>query len=307
MKKSIFLAVLSLAIISIFSLTSCKKDKDDNNFSSLDRLSQDEILFESYTDEIIDDANDILSVNSLKNTFNLPCNALIDTSYIQDTVIYTITYNGANCNNTKLRFGIMKIKKILNTNWSQAGAKISIEFINLKVAKVLNPNKWLLFNGMKTWENVSGGLIKNLSSSNVNPVIHKVYGSLQTMFADSTSRTWNVARKKSFNGIYPGSLILTLEGIGNANGYTNLVTWGTNRDNEAFYTSISSPIIIKQSCYWLPSAGVKTHQIPSENKSATVTFGFDLNNQPVSAGSCAQKYKVDWVKGSASGSFFAYL
>lgn len=308
MKKLIISTVLSVAIISLFYLTSCKKDKDENiNFKSIENLSEDEILFENFTDEALDDANEVISPSGLKSTNALPCNAVIDTAHIQDTVIYTITYNGANCNNTKLRFGIMKIKRTLNTNWSQAGAKISVEFFNLKIAKVVNPSKWLLFNGKKTWENVSGGLVKNLGQNNANPVVHHVTGNISTMFADSTTRTWNIARKKTFSGVYPGSIILTIEGFGSANGYSNLVTWGTNRDNEAFYTSISTPITIKQSCYWLPSAGVKTHQIPSDNKSATITFGFDLNNQPVTPGNCAQKYKVDWVKANASGSFFAYL
>jgi len=309
MKKLLLFALLSIVIIFSVSISSCKKDKEkeDLNYSSLEKLSQDELLFENFTNEALDEANDVVSPAGLKSTYTLPCNADIDTSYIQDTVVYTITYHGANCNNSKLRFGVLKVKKTLNTNWSQAGAKLSVEFINLKIAKVTNPSKWLLFNGKKTWENVSGGLIKNLSSTNINPVIHHVTGNINTMFADSTTRSWIVARKKTFSGVYPGSLVLTIEGFGSANGYSNLVTWGTNRDNEAFYTSISLPITIKQSCYWLPTSGVKTHQIPSDNKSATITFGFDLNNQPINSYSCAQKYKVDWVKGSASGSFFAFL
>lgn len=309
MKKTFYFTLLSFMIGSLFLAISCKKDKDkdDLNYSSLENLSQDEIFFENFTNEVTDDANDVLSPSGLKSTYSLPCNADLDTLIVQDTIIYTLTYHGANCNNTKIRYGKIRIKKLLNTNWSQAGAIITLQFINLKVAKATNPTKWLLFNGKKTWENVSGGLIKNLNATNVNPVIHQVAGNIQIMFADSTTRTWNVARKKTFTGVYPGALILTIEGFGNANGYSNLVTWGTNRDNEAFYTSISTPVVVKQSCYWLPSAGVKTHQIPSDNKSATITFGFDLNNQPVTGGNCAQKYKVDWVKGSASGSFFAYL
>jgi hypothetical protein len=306
MKKMKFLSLILAVIFGSYLLSGCDKDKIDTDFdsSSMQQLAQDEVAIENYSNEALDDANEVLSKGGgLKSVSSMPCNMVFDSILTGDTMTYTLTFNGLNCNGNKFKTGVIKLKRIINIPWSQAGNSVSMQFINFKVTKVSN-QKWIMLNGTKTWTNLSGGLIKNLGDSLTTSVTHTITGSIQAAFNDTTIRTWNIARKKTFTGTYPGALILTIEGIGNSNGYSNLATWGLNRKNENFYTQINQAVVLKQVCGWDPVSGIKTHQIPADNKSATTTFGFDSNNQPVTSGNCPDRYKVDWVKGSLSGTFF---
>jgi hypothetical protein len=47
--------------------------------------------------------------------------------------------------------------------------------------------------------------------------------------------------------------------------------------------------------------------IPSDDKQATITFGYDNNNQLILNGDCPTKYRVDWQKGSNSGTVYLFL
>lgn len=310
MKTVKFLSlIVAFALISLL-VTSCDKDKLDKDFdsSSMQQLAQDEVSVESYSNEALDDANEVLSKGGgLKSTSSLPCNMLLDSLLTADTMTYTLTFNGLNCNNTKYKTGQIKIKRVITSPWSAAGTNVSLQFINFKVAKASNLQKWVMLNGTKIWTNLSGGLIKNLGIGTTTSVTHTVTGSIQASFSDTTTRIWNIARKKTFTGTYPLALVLSIEGIGSSNGYNNLATWGINRQNENFYTQINQAIVLKQTCGWDPISGIKVHQIPADNKTATATFGFDSNNQPITNGNCPDRYKVDWVKGNNSGTTYLDL
>jgi len=300
--------LIAIAIIGLLT-TSCNKDEKNEKIpdaSSMQQLAQDEVTIESYSNEALDDANEVLSKNSFKTTSSLPCNSSIDSLITGDTMTYTLTFNGLNCSGNKLKTGQLIFKRKLSAPWSQAGTAVSMQFLNFKVTKV-STQKWIMLNGTKIWTNVSGGLIKNLGSSATTSVTHSIVGSIQAAFSDTTTRTWNIARKKTFTGSYPAALILSIEGMGSSNGYSNLATWGLNRHNENFYTQINQAVVLKQTCGWEPVSGIKVHQIPSDNKTATATFGYDSNNQIITNGNCPDRYKVDWVKGSYSGTFFLDL
>lgn len=309
MKTVKFLSLIMAISFISFIVTSCDKDKLDKDFdsSSMQQLAQDEVNMEASSNEALDDANEVLSKGGgLKSISALPCNCTIDSLLVGDTMTYTMTFTGNNCNNTKLKSGQIKIKRVVTAAWSAAGTTVSLQFINYKVTKLSN-QKWTMLNGAKTWTNLSGGLIKNIGTSTTTSVTHTITGSIQASFSDTTTRTWNIARKKTFTGTYPNALILSIEGTGNSNGYNNLATWGTNRQNENFYTQINQAIVLKQSCSWDPTSGIKVHQIPADSKTATATFGYDANNQLITNGDCPEKYKVEWVKGSFSGSTFLNL
>jgi len=97
---------------------------------------------------------------------------------------------------------------------------------------------------------------------------------------------------------------ITVTGFGTSGTFTNLITWGLNRQNDAFYTSINQAVVLKQGCNWDPVSGVQVHQVPATSVSATTTFGFDSSNQPVTGSNCPTKFKLDWQHGSSSGSTF---
>jgi hypothetical protein len=261
------------------------------------QLSKDENDMQSASDDATQDANDVLSGGTAKSIEWIPCGATIDSTVIaNDTITYKITYNGTTCHG-KIRLGAIEVKKQVGAHWRDAGATVRIKFIDLKITKV-STGRSITISGTKTLVNVNGGVIRELNGS--GSVVHTANGSLNALFDNGTTRTWNVARKRTFTGTQT-NLICSVEGTGNENGYSNLVTWGTNRNGEAFYTQITSPVVHKQTCDWDPTSGVKVHNIPSDDKSATITFGFDSNGNTVTGNNCPTHCKVDWIKGSNSG------
>lgn len=302
------LTFLVLAIIGL-TFSGCKKDKNVNpggDSSSLQQLSGDEESFESAMDESMNDVDLYLSSGNLKSTTMLPCNATIDsTAIVNDTITIYITYDGLNCNGTRFRTGQVEIKKHVGMHWYQQGATVMVRHINFTITKVSN-QKTVTINSVKFHKNVSGGVIWQLGNG-VDAIIHRTWGHANVAFQDSTSRTWNVARQKTYTGTPLGNLVLTIDGFGVAAGYNNLVVWGVNRQEEQFFTQIIEPVIHRQVCDWDPVAGKKKHSIPADSKSATLTFGFNSNNEPITGNECPTKYKVDWQNNNNSGTVYLWL
>jgi hypothetical protein len=210
-----------------------------------------------------------------------------------------------NCNGTRFRTGQVEIRKHVGMHWYQQGATVKIRHINFTITKVSN-QKTITVNSVKVHKNVSGGVIWQLGSS-MDAIIHRTWGHATVNFQDSTTRIWNVARQKTYTGSAMGNLVLTIDGFGTAGQFSNLVVWGVNRQEEAFFTQILEPVVHLQACGWDPASGVKKHSIPSDSKSATLTFGYNSNNQPINPGECPTKYKLDWQKNNNSGTVYLWL
>ncbi len=301
------LSFLALAIAGL-SLTGCKKDKkaDPNDSASLQQLSGDEQSMESAMDESMNDVNNFLSGGNLKSTSQVPCGATIDsTAIVNDTNIIYITYNGMNCNQTRMRTGQVEIKRKVGTHWYQQGATVIIKHINFTITKISN-QKTITLNGIKVHKNVSGGVVWQLGNG-TEAIVHRTSGHVVVTFDDGSTKSWSIARQRTYTGIPPNNLVLTTDGFGAEGSFTNLVVWGINRQGENFYTQIIQPVVHRQVCDWDPSSGIKKHAIPADSKSATLTFGYDSNNQPVTGNECAAKYKVDWQKNNKSGTIYLWL
>lgn len=305
-KNVIKLAAILIAVIGI-STAGCKKDKNegnDTNTSSMQQLTKDDATIRAASDDVLNDANSVLSGGG-KSIEGLPCNVNVDSSGMGgDTITYYLTFHGLNCAGTLLRVGNAEIKKDVTTPWYQAGTTVTVKLINLNITKV-SSGKHVILNGTKIFENVSGGFIVNLNGS--NSVVHKITGYIEAKFDDNTTITWNIARQRTFTGTFPGQLIVTTDGFGSAGGYSNLVVWGINRDGEDFYIQIIQSVVHRQTCDWDPVSGIKIFQIPGDSKKATVTFGYDDNNQPVTGTNCPTRYKVDWEMNGNSGTIFLQL
>ncbi|HBX50441.1 MAG: hypothetical protein A2275_11915 [Bacteroidetes bacterium RIFOXYA12_FULL_35_11] len=307
-KKNLIQTAVMVLFVAAFLFTGCKKNKEETpDPTSLSQLSKDENEIQSNTDDALNDANDMLSGGTAKSVEWLPCNATVSTpDTISNNVVWTITYNGLNCSGKRNRVGVVKVAKPVNQLWRNQGATITIEFINLKITRVLT-GKSITLNGTKTFVNESGGIIRELISGSA-AVVHTVTGSLTILFDDNSTRQWNVSRKKTCTGVAAsGQLEVSIEGTGSANGMTQLVTWGTNRNGEQFYTQITTPLVLKQACYWEPFSGVKKHSIPADGKSATLTFGLDSSGNIVSGSNCATHYRIDWEKNGNTGTILLAL
>lgn len=300
--------VLLLFAFTALILVSCNKEEntESRDTASLQTLSVDQNDIQSADEEASSDINFVMSGNGsgLKNG-NRPCNVEIDSAYVLDSIVYIyLTYNGENCHGNNIRTGQIIVKKPVNTYWPQAGAYVTVDFIDFKVTKK-STGKSITLNGTKTFTNVSGGILPLLGHL-YNSIVHKETGSLEVTINDSVTRSWNLSLQKTYTGTN-GALIGTLAGLGSADGYDNLAWWGINRAGEQFYTSTIEPVVFKQACNFDPVSGKKFHNIPSDNKNATITFGYDANGNLVGEGDCPTHYRVDWVKGINSGTLYLPL
>jgi hypothetical protein len=304
--KLIGTGFIVLAVAAI-TLSGCKKDNNDNKVDTarMQQTNVDNRLMSASVDDASNDVNKVLSGGGGKSMDWVPCHATLDSVFtIADTVTYKITYNGLNCNGNFNREGVVWVHKNVNTHWIDAGATVYVLFDNLKVTKV-STGKWAIINGTKVFVNVSGGVLAQLGGT-LTSITHRVTGSLTATFDDNSQRVWNIARNKTFTGI-SGDLSCTFEGLGAADGYTNLEAWGTNRHGDLYYNRITTAIVCREGCDGDPVSGSGIISIPADLMSATLTFGYDSNEQPVNGGACPTKYKVDWTKGSNYGTLYLSL
>jgi hypothetical protein len=313
--KNLFrLGFLMIAAMTL-SFTGCKKDtttdknKTTGNTESLQQLTKDENNVENASDMALNDATTELSPSSLKSTDHGggPCNTTITVSpVVDDTITIDINYHGPDCNNMHNRSGDVIVKKRFSEDWGQPGATVLMHLNNFKITKLLT-GKSITMNGTKHFENVSGHYLWQLGlDSAVTACVDKVWGTITATFDDTTTRVWNIARQRTFTGNLI-ALVMTTDGFGQADGISNLASWGTNRNGEQFYSSINPSVVHKQVCNWNPCEGSIKHEIPSQSKSATVTFGYNSNFQLITNGDCPTYYRIDWVFGPNSGTMFLPL
>lgn len=307
-------AILIILLGLIF--TGCTKksntDQGPQSSSSLQQLSSDENEMENNSDDAMNDANAVLSPGvNFKSTELLPCHATIDSIPLHnDTITIYIHYDGLTCNLRKMITGDVEIIKNINTKWYDAGATVLVKFINYKVIRV-STRKSMTFNGTKTFVNFSGGSIWQLGNQ-IQALIHRVTGSIQVTFDDNTTKSWNINKQRTLTRVVDGidsHLLLSIDGLGSADGYNGLVAWGVNRNNENFYTRITQVVVLKEICNWDPSCGIEVFQIPASHKSATVTFGYDSQNNPVpcSSSDCPTEEKIDWTINNQSGTLYLQI
>lgn len=309
--KNLFRFGFLMIAVIMFILAGCSKEKTTttgtSQTESLQQLSNDENNVANASNRASNDAEAVLSQQKLKSTESGPCNTTITIGgVVDDTISVDIYYHGADCDNTVIRSGHVIIKKKYDQDFGEAGAMVILTMNNFTVTKI-STGKSLTLNGSKYFENVSGHYLYELGlDSTVTSVVLREWGAITATFDDNTSKVWSLARQ----GTYTGSLIqlvITEDGFGSAGGYSNLVMWGINRNGEQFYSSITQSVVFKQVCNFNPCSGIIVHEIPGANKSATVTYGYDSNNNPITNGDCPTRYRVDWVIKDKSGIFFLPL
>ncbi|MGA3014414.1 MAG: hypothetical protein ABSD71_10310 [Bacteroidales bacterium] len=295
----------------IFILVGCSKSNTTQTTTpgteSMQQLTADENTVTNASDQVMNDAEGVLSQGKDKSTESGPCNTTITVgSVVNDTISIDVNYHGADCDNKVIRSGDVIIKKRYQENWNQAGSTVILLLESFKRTKISN-GKSLTLNGKKYFENVSGhSLIQLGLDSTVTSVVHKIWGNITATFDDNTTKVWSIARQETYTGSLI-NLVITEDGFGSANGYSNLEYWGINRNSEQFYSSITQSVIYRQVCDFNPCSGIIVNEIPLASKSSTTTFGYDSNNNLITNGDCPTRYRVDWVIGNKSGTFFLPL
>lgn len=284
--KLTFKLAITLIGFAPFLFTSCKKSSDKINAVDFAEESiahsDDQSVFSNETDALANDFNTILDNYSAfngreANTLALPCDASVTVDSNSNPRRITITYNGSNCIPFRTRTGSVVITMPSNMRWRDSGAVMTVNMQNVKITRT-GTNRSITINGTKTIRNVTGGLVRQVNTGGVT-VIHEIRSNnMSVRFADSTSRTWQIARRRGFT--FNNGLVITTRGIATVDGISEVAEWGTNRYGNEFITATTEPLIVRQNCgFRLTSGQVKHHKMTSL---ITVTFGLDSTGAPTS-------------------------
>ena len=287
--------VLALATLTMVSCR--KKATDSDNSAQVLVQADDQSRFSTETDDISNDANAALenmggSYNGdvpMSPTLPINCDATVtvDTSSIPRKI--TIAYNGSACNPYRTRTGTVVISFLPTFRWGQAGAQYSVQYQNLRITRS-SDNKSVVINGEKMVKNISGGRLRNLATAGTS-IVHEVRSSNMSLtFDDGSQRIWQLARRRVFT--YANGIVLTITGIAPQGG--GVSEWGTNRYGSSFTSSITEPLVIRQSCNFRLVSGQVRNEAALAN--VTITMGLDASGNPVSTcPSGTFYYKVVWT------------
>jgi hypothetical protein len=235
----------------------------------------------------------------LKIIYNL-CDATVTTDTANGQRELIITYNGLGCAGRRTRTGVITISIPVGTHWKDKGARVTVNIDNLKITRI-NDKKTIIINGKYTFTNVTGGLLRDLSS--LQTITHTVTAdNLSIQFADSATRTWSVAKQRVFT--YNNGVVMTTTGTHSDGTNSDIAVWGINRFGNSFVTRIVQPLVVEEDCDWRLTSG----QTESVRPAVTldVTYGLDSSGNPASCpGTGWYYYKAVWTVGGKTYTFIA--
>jgi len=268
---------------SFLFLNACKT-KVNQDYSELETQSQDNASVQRETDQVLQDVATLIEGSKVSRTNGLlkPCDASVDSTYSSSNK-YILKYDkGSACGYiTGIRSGSIVVTLIAGTKWSDANAKLKIDFNNFKIKNV--SNKSITFNGTKYIENVTGGFVKNLAQD--DSITHKIYteslSPLTITFDDGSKANWNLARKKVIKKLVTG-LSINISGFASPLNYDNVSEWGTTRKGTQFYSIIDKPIVFKDcnaNNNFLAILGQKRHV--GLVRETTIQYGVNAQGEPI--------------------------
>ena len=296
---------LAACLVTGISLTSCKKDNTSSTSGSSDTevstASDDQSQVSGESEAMNDDANTALSGSaSFSGTASdvshsggtetnstatyasgtswtrtdLICDATITYDTAGGNRTITIVYNGTNCAGNRTRTGTVTISMPSNEHWKDAGATATLTAKDVKITRVRD-GKSITINGEKTFTNVSGGLLADLSSA--GSITHTVTSTgISITFDNGSQRSWQIAKQRVYT--YDNGIVLTTSGTHTDGTHTGIAEWGTNRYGNAFTSIISSPRIFRQDCDFRLTAGVDS--LINNAGSTVITYGLDSSGNP---------------------------
>ena len=308
MKKRVQFLLAAVLMISV-TFIGCKKSDSSsttNDDAALTAHSEDQNGFSQATDEIANDGNNAISgyaafqgrpgdANGTNGVAVLPCNATAVLDSAGGVRRLTITYNGLNCAGTRTRTGVVVYSIPLAQRWRDTGAVITMSVQNLVITRV-SDGKSITVAGTATVTNVSGGRVFDLGQpGGPTSITHAIASTGMTItFDNGSARSWQIAKQRVFT-YANGSIVITTTGTYNDGTYSNISEWGTNRFGNAFVTTISQPMVIRESCQWRLTSGQITHY----KLAATIvaTFGLDSAGNPTTCPGPGVPYyfKIVWT------------
>jgi len=319
--KNMYRPLMAFAITGIVVFAACKKSNntDDSNTSATDVQTQsdDQSRVSSENDALTNDVNVTMNDQSsvtgsssavrsgVETTGSHPVTSLIcDASVTIDTSnsirTITITYNGANCNGTRTRTGVVTVSIPAGVKWANKGAVVTVSIQNLKITRILD-GKSITINGTHTYTNVSGGSLVNLAT--LGSITHTVTSDDMTItFDNGATRSWHIARQRVYS--FVNGIVVTETGLHTDGSTTGITEWGTNRFGNSFETVFTTPVVVKQSCNWRLTSG--QIEVIRPAVTVTLTLGLDSTGNPTDCpGTGVYYFKLVWA--GAGGKTYTFI
>lgn len=314
--------ILRLTIlVASFSavLFGCKKENSTPTTDSssvaanVQTASDDQTMVSNESDAVSNDAISALNGNAAVTgtpVSVLGNNGILGISVCDATVTYdttsttktiTIVYNGSNCHGNRTRTGTVIISVPKGQHWKNAGSAVTIQIDALAITRVRD-GKTIVINGTKTITNTSGGLLKDLATT--DSIVNDITGALSITFSNGSTRSWQVSRHKVFT--YNDGIVETITGSHSDGTNNDIATWGTNRFGVSFTNMITSPKVFAQSCDFRLVSG-QDSVTRSDNITSVITYGLDANGNPLATCPTGYYYaKLVWINGN-NGKVYTYI
>jgi hypothetical protein len=319
--KNVFrLTILAASFSAV--LLGCKKDSANSTTdgttteANIQTSSDDLAMVSNESNAVTDDAIAALNGNAtISGTvgriagFNdikmSVCDATITYDTTSTTKTITIVYNGSNCKGNRTRTGTVTIAVPKGQRWKKAGSAVTITVDALTITRVRD-GKSIVINGTKTITNTSGGLLKDLATT--DSIVHDNSASLSITFKSGLIRDWHVSRHRVFT--YNNGIVETVTGTHSDGTSNNIAIWGTTRFGVSFTNMITSPKVFAQSCDFNLTSG-QDSIIRSDKITSVITYGLDASGNaatacPITSQGGNYYAKLVWTNGN-NGKVYTYI
>ncbi len=308
-KSILFLAIISIAGTILFA--SCFRNKNNATLdANIEQHNKDANEYKSELDQTDNDINNALKdiptfgkTDDATSILSSPlCGCTIDSTDIANKILY-FNFDGLTpCFSPSVtRSGQIKVQLTSGNYWKDAGSVLTETFTNYKITR-LSDNKSIMFNGVKTLENINGNDWWGFALSTSSFKYRERAFNIDVTFDNNQQAVWNSARTTewSYNTV-PGSpsikqIIFDADGDTSLNGFNTVDSWGTNRFGSPFTTYYNTSVNSNTYCgLWRFNSGELVHHV--DNTDFTLTLGVDQNGNPSSL-NCAYGFKVEWSNGN---------
>jgi hypothetical protein len=299
------LTILGSLFIFIFCITSCTKKSSDIPppvpevipDSQLVSFFEDQLYVWTQANSLISLMNNCVATSAAASgeqavPFQLPCDASLrvdsDTleSYVQ------LSFDGSDCGGPYTRNGYVLMIVDVRAPWNTANTEALLYFDNLEITRKSDGKK-ITVNGTAAYINLTGGLIHMLSAGNsISHLLDPV--GLWVRFDDGEERLYHGRKQITYR--VDNGMEITLEGLSEVNGVTNVLAHGSDRNGDNFVISVEAPLVFSETCDYRLTAGRVDYQ--AVGMDGNVTFGVDEEGNPSPCPGQGNPYyfQADWQR-----------
>lgn len=201
------------------------------------------------------------------------CGGTISWNTKKTPLIGTITYDGNNCDGSKLRTGTITISFPGSSSWHETYGATTLTFNDLKI-KRLRDSKTIVLGGTQFFESARYGTLEQLPSSKVP--MHLLGGpDLTVLFDNGEKRAWSISANLQYR--YDQGIVMSVLDAGlikpTIANISNVSVRGINRFGGTFATEMGGTKY-SQKCNYRLTSGLERFVIDSAY-AGFANFGLD--------------------------------